>query len=117
MAINRWKVMIGVLICVTLGLCGLVLIFGNPFNIAVQSSDKFTVAKFLSIGEGDTIAEVMELLGEPIRVERADPSDCKDCTFYYFEGNPARWLVAYREAWVLVGPDGIVKQRILHSEP
>lgn len=117
MATSRLKLMIGVLVCITLGLCGFVFIFGNPLNIAVQSSDKFTVAKFLSVGEGDKIDEVVALLGEPIRVERAEPSDCKQCTFYYFEGNPAGWLVAYREAWVLVGSDGIVKQRVLHSEP
>ena len=102
---TRRKFIIGVLVCITLGLCVFIFILGNPLNVAVQSSDRFTVAKFLSVSQGDSIDEVVKLLGAPIRVERADPYDCEDCTLYYFEVNPANWLVAYREAWVLVGSD------------
>lgn len=107
------------LLCLALGLFGFIMILGNQFNATVQRSERFTIAKFMEITEGDSIEKVISSLGEPIEIKLADPefSSCKDCSYYYFEGNPADWLISYREAWVIVKPDGIVKQRILHAEP
>ncbi len=100
-------------------LFGLVVVFLDPFDWFLQRSDSFSVEKFLAVEPGDNLTEVVDLLGEPIFTTRDLPLylGCKNCSAHYFLGDPPSWLIAHREAWVLVDSEGRVIQRILNEEP
>lgn len=100
-------------------LAALYLLIANPFNLFTKKSSRFSEKKFLSINSGENISRAIEILGQPLHVERVDESlaDCSGCKVYYFMGDPPQWLVCYKEAWMMVGPDERIKWTILNLEP
>ena len=110
---------IWLLILLASGLVAGGLYIRNPFYWGVEKSSKFSEAEFARISTGQSIDEVIAGLGTPIRVNRSVRvwNLCLKCDVYEFAGNPARWVVWYKNAWVYVGPDGRVLDKVLYVEP
>jgi hypothetical protein len=90
----------------------------NPLDLFVPRSAKFEWALFREVRQGQTITEVVAMLGEPVQVGEAQAhTGCPKCKFQVFQGNPPWWLVSYREAWVITDENGVVTQVIENSEP
>ncbi len=98
----------GFLVFITLMLAIALLVFSNPCDMFTLRSSNFSVNAFKTIEPGHRIGSVIALLGQPIRIVE-DVFDCADCKSYLFLGDPPRGAVCYTEAWVGVGPDGVVK--------
>ena len=91
-----------VAVIVTVLLAALALL-RNPLNWGVTSSSRFTVAAFRTIRPGDTVAHVVDVLGEPLSVERKLTCSARPCENYIFADEPvAPWVYAHRKAWVYV---------------
>jgi hypothetical protein len=95
------------------------ILVANPFNFFTKKSSRFSEEKFLSVKSGDSIAQVIDVLGEPLYIKEVEDrfADCLGCKVYYFMGSPPSWLIFFKEAWIMVGPDGKVRWTILHLEP
>ncbi len=109
--------LIGFLLACLLG--GMILIAMNPFNWFVKKADGFDMRLFRQIEPGMQAADVVKLLGEPIRISDIavyKPSDAGK-QYYYYMGDPPEWLVSYTEAWIIISPDGKVVRTIINLEP
>lgn len=90
----------------------------NPFNFFVCRSENFSMGKFLSIRPEMRLEDAIAKLGPPIKVVPLQSAlECTECTAYYFLGDPPPWLLSFREAWLLVDPQGRIVTTIVHSEP
>jgi hypothetical protein len=112
------RLLVKVLAFVVVAVC-VYIFFANPWNWFVRRSDHFSEEKFLAIKPGISIEEVVKILGKPLRTIKidADYGQCPSCTSYYFMGDPPDWLVSFKEAWILVSPDGKVRSTVLNLEP
>src|ERR1700743_2881481 len=110
-------VALSLLICVAI----VSVVFVNPFNWGVRKSEHFTEARFNAIREGEPITVVIGRLGEPLTITKniVFPGVCGagECDLYEFAAFASRWVVAHREAWVLVDHKGRVVHTVLNSEP
>lgn len=109
-------------VLVASGLSGLLLagayffIIFDPFKWGVVQSKNFSWERFATIHEGDSIDDVIKVLGDPVEkptalnVVTTDPTDrCivgGGCTEYRFAG--ARWGASYKEAIVFTDRTGRV---------
>lgn len=95
------------------------LLVANPLNWFVKKSPDFSRERFESVQAGMTAESLVDLLGEPVRITEPEIPDqeCEGCLTYYFMGDPPQWLPGHQEAWVYVGPDGLVKDKVWHTEP
>lgn len=95
------------------------LILVNPLNLFVRKSSRFTEEAFDSVKPGMQKEELVRVLGEPLKIAeiRTPYYRCEGCSIYYFMGDPPEWLVSYEEAWVYVGPEGTVREKIWNAEP
>lgn len=85
----------------------------------MEKADNFSYEVFESVEPGTHISNAVKLLGPPIRVKPLgdDYWLCPQCLAYCFVCNPPDWLIGYREAWIYVGPDGIVKWKLYNTQP
>lgn len=93
--------------------------FANPLNLFVPRSERFSLSRFQTIESGSSIADAIQLLGEPIKVvkvDRFDPS-CPACVAYCFMGEPPSWVIGFQEAWLIADQRGQIVQVFLHTEP
>lgn len=109
------KIGLGVLVVLLAALFTL----ANPLNLFVKKSHRFTEEAFDSVKIGMQKEELVKLLGEPLKITeiRTPYYRCENCSIYYFMGDPPEWLVSYEEAWVYVGPEGTVREKIWNAEP
>jgi hypothetical protein len=104
-------------------------IFFNPLGLGIAKSSKFSWPRFEQVQNGQPIEEVIELLGRPIREpevlqvinpskggdDPCYPSACK--TYRFFGRSYSSWpVLGYREAIVVVGPDGRVVNKVIREE-
>jgi hypothetical protein len=113
---------VGAIACTLVVLCGtLLIVLVNPFNWGVQRSEHFTQEKFDSIRMGESIGEVTKDLGRPIGVTNrvGFPGICREgeCAIYTFTGKASRWVLSYKEAWVVVNQQGRVVHTVMYNEP
>lgn len=96
-----------------------VLIIRNPFNSFVKKSDHFSFRAFRTIEVGTPISAAIEMMGAPVRVEPLGGAywRCPECSAYCFACNPPDWLIGYKEAWIYAGPDGLVRETFINTEP
>lgn len=97
----------------------LALAVRNPLNNFMVKSDHFSYEAFEAVKTGTHISNAIRVLGPPIRVEPLgdDYWLCPQCLAYCFVCDPPDWLIGYREAWIYVSPDGIVKRKIYNTQP
>jgi hypothetical protein len=95
------------------------LMIRNPLNLFMDKSDSFSFQAFESIETGTPISAAIEVLGGPVRVEAlgADYWRCPECSAYCFACNPPDWLIGYKEAWIYTGPDGLIREKFINTEP
>lgn len=64
---------------------------------------------------------IVRQFGEPLAIHQRTsfPSFCEDetCTTYIFVGLPARWVISYREYWVVANAKHRVVRTIIIHEP
>jgi hypothetical protein len=91
----------------------------NPFNLFLERSSRFNPQNFERVREGMSADDLVDLLGAPVQVRLlgADYWMCPGCSAYCFMGNPPDWLVFYKEAWVYVGPDKVVRKKFFNTQP
>ncbi len=108
-------------VVIVLLIAGAWFLFANPFNIGVQKSEHFTVAKFDTIRNGERIEEVVRRLGKPVSITKSTgfPGICRqdECDMYAFTGSPAAWVIGHKEAWLVVNHDGRVVHKLWNVEP
>lgn len=99
-------------------LLGVVIII-NPFNLFLDRSSRFSYQSFEKVSEGMSVNELINLLGSPVQVKSFGPDYwmCPGCSAYCFMGKPPDWLVFYKEAWVYVGPDNVVRNKLFNTQP
>lgn len=117
-----WKL---VLVVATVLAGAYIQVVFNPIGLGIAKSSRFSWARFEQVKRGQTIGEVIELLGEPIRapevLEVTEPDDIcfpTECRIYLFFGlSYSGWpVLGYREAIVVVGPDGGVVSAVSREE-
>lgn len=106
------------IVAVALLLLGYIVI-ANPFNLFLDRSSRFSHQNFERVRKGMSVDELVNLLGSPVQVKPlgSDYWMCPGCSSYCFMGNPPDWLVFYREAWVYVGPDKVVRKKFFNTQP
>lgn len=107
-------------LAVILFVTGWFVFWTNPANWGVRASSRFEWERFQMIKPGDDMTEVVSSLGPPVRViNHNDSTFCanKVCQTYIFAARQSPWVVAYREAWVVVGPQGYVERTIVNQQP
>lgn len=97
----------------------LLLMVRNPFNLFMEKSDHFSFEAFESIETGTHVSAAVSALGGPVRVDPlgAEYWRCPECSAYCFACNPPNWLVGYREAWIYVDSDGLIREKFINTEP
>ena len=91
----------------------------NPFNFFVPRSDNFSMRRFSTIKPGSSMADAINLLGKPLKVVKEDRFDpgCLACSEYCFMGEPPRWVIGFREAWLIADKQGKIVRVFVHTEP
>ncbi len=97
----------------------IIFVLLNPFNWFIKKADGFDLEVFRQIEPGMQVSEVIDLLGEPIRISEVGVYSDSDIgkQAYYYMGDPPDWLASFVEAWVVIGPDGKVLHTIINHEP
>lgn len=122
---RRLIVMTGGLLLLAYG-----LFFVNPAGFGIAESSRFSWERFEQVKAGQPIADVIASLGPPIREPEplqilnppatgTDPCYPAACRTYRFLGRDrgTSWpVLGYREAIVVVGPDGRVISTIAREE-
>lgn len=113
------KILLFVAGLVVVLLAVLMLALANPLNSFMERSDHFSDEAFEAVEVGSNISSAIRTLGKPIRVAPLgdDYWLCPKCIAYCFVCNPPDWLIGYKEAWIYVGPDGIVKRKLYNTQP
>jgi hypothetical protein len=95
----------------------------DPFEWGVVQSHDFTWEKFASVKPGEPIDSVITKLGKPVRepstitiitTDPGDPCTSGGCKKYLFAG--ARWGASFKEAIVIVDPNGRVLNALARQE-
>ncbi len=104
-----------------LGLCWVLswLFLANPFNLCVPQSEHFTMKKFKTFGPGNSIAQAISSLGDPVAVVRQEQWEvgCAGCVRYCFMGNPPSWIIGFQEAWLVADQNGAIVRSFVNTEP
>jgi hypothetical protein len=93
------------------------LLGANYFNLFVRRSEHFSRNEFRQIRPGMDVQDAISVLGKPILIRKSGGLVCKDCTAYYFLGDPPSWLPSFEEAWLLADNQGRIVQVVENAEP
>lgn len=109
--VSRYKKMFFRSLFVMILFLDIVFIFMcHPGDIFLKKSSRFTLEKFKKLKNGEHISNVIEILGEPVKIEKLDENcDAYNfcCPYSFFEGG--------LECWVLVDDNGYIFDKYLEK--
>lgn len=89
-------------------------------DLLTRRSSHFSVERFQSVHTGDSLQDVIELLGPPIssyQLQDGGRGTDPATTMYYFMGEAPPWWPFYTEAMVLTDSQDRVVRTFLNEEP